>query len=324
MQAFVGHPRPFDRRIPRAPLAACLVAAAVLTFIVAPRASNKADVEPVAESIILAPIAQLDPVLMDIPAMTDLLVVGRGDLQPMEQASRLFPQVLAPQFLFPQAEAGMRALIASAATANDLPSDFFLRLLRQESGLNPLAVSPVGAQGIAQFMPGTAAERGLRDPFDPVEAIPKSAELLREHRARFGNLGLAAAAYNAGPQRVRGWLDGRSGMPAETRDYVVRITGRTLEDWATESGRSPPKPALAFMASADLGFATTWPTNPAVHPTSLPATSQGMRSAPSPASRSTKRPLQRPSARSQQPRSEQALCALLNGEGRTCLVQATY
>ncbi len=124
--------------------------------------------------------------------MADLMVLSRDAFQPIEAVSRLFPQ----------ADGSMHALIASAAAANDLPPDFFLRLLRQESGLNPYAVSPVGAQGIAQFMPGTAAERGLRNPFDPGEAIPKSAELLREHRARFGNLGLAAAAYNAGPQRV--------------------------------------------------------------------------------------------------------------------------
>ena len=155
----------------------------------------------------------------------------------------------------------MHALIASAAAANDLPPDFFLRLLRQESGLNPYAVSPVGAQGIAQFMPGTAAERGLRNPFDPGEAIPKSAELLREHRARFGNLGLAAAAYNAGPQRVRGWLEGRSAMPAETRDYVVRITGRPLEEWATQAGRALPDSARSFLAPHGLAFAGGGPVD---------------------------------------------------------------
>ena len=62
------------------------------------------------------------------------------------------------------------------------------------------------AQGIAQFMPGTADERGLLDPFNPVQALPKSAEFLAELRSEFGNLGLAAAAYNAGPRRVRDWL----------------------------------------------------------------------------------------------------------------------
>src|SRR5437870_3050543 len=81
------------------------------------------------------------------------------------------------------------------------------------------------AQGIAQFMPGTAAERRLLDPFDPVQALPKSAEFLRELREQLGNLGLAAAAYNAGPQRVRDWLSGARPLPAETHNYVLAVTG---------------------------------------------------------------------------------------------------
>jgi hypothetical protein len=87
------------------------------------------------------------------------------------------------------------------------------------------------AQGIAQFMPYTADERGLLDPFNPVAALPKAAEFLSELRSQFGNLGLAAAAYNAGPGRVRSYLSGRGGMPAETRNYVRAITGRSVDDW---------------------------------------------------------------------------------------------
>ncbi|MFE1599565.1 lytic transglycosylase domain-containing protein [Methylobacterium sp. ID0610] len=125
----------------------------------------------------------------------------------------------------------MTDFIERSAAANDIPADFLLRLLKQESGLNHQAVSRAGAQGVAQFMPATAGERGLLDPFNPFEAIPKSAELLKEYRTRFGSLGLAAAAYNAGPRRVRDWLQGRSALPRETRDYVTRITGRPADDW---------------------------------------------------------------------------------------------
>ena len=81
-------------------------------------------------------------------------------------------------------------------------------------------------------MPATAAERLLHDPFDPVQALPKSAEFLRELRAQFGNLGLAAAAYNAGPQRVRDWLAGKRTLPLETQTYVRNVTGRSAQDWA--------------------------------------------------------------------------------------------
>jgi hypothetical protein len=81
-------------------------------------------------------------------------------------------------------------------------------------------------------MPATATWRGLSDPFDPLEAIAKSAKLLRDLRREFGNLGLAAAAYNAGSGRVRNWLAGRRGLPRETNAYVRIITGRSPEEWA--------------------------------------------------------------------------------------------
>jgi Transglycosylase SLT domain len=115
--------------------------------------------------------------------------------------------------------------LAAAAGENDLPIDFFARLIWQESRFDPTAVSRAGAQGVAQFMPATANSRGLADPFDPVEAISHSAKLLRDLRHEFGNLGLAAAAYNAGPGRVRDWLAGRRGLPRETDAYVRLITG---------------------------------------------------------------------------------------------------
>src|SRR5258708_17760787 len=126
--------------------------------------------------------------------------------------------------------------LASAAAQNDLPTDFFARLIWQESGFDRAAVSRAGAQGVAQFMPATANWRGLSNPFDPLEAIAESAKLLRDLRREFGNLGLAAAAYNAGSGRVRDWLAGRRALPGETSAYVRIVTGYSAEQWA---GRSP-------------------------------------------------------------------------------------
>src|ERR1700759_1957795 len=128
----------------------------------------------------------------------------------------------------------MFLMIESAAKANGLPLEFFARVIWQESRFQSDAVGPVTrsgqrAQGIAQFMPGTASERRLLDPFDPVQALPKSAEFLNELREQFGNLGLAAAAYNAGPRRVQDWLAGTGGMPQETRNYVSAITRTTVD-----------------------------------------------------------------------------------------------
>ncbi len=118
-----------------------------------------------------------------------------------------------------------------SAQHNDLPVPFFANLIWQESRLRHDAVSPVGAQGIAQFMPRVAAEVGLANPFDPRQALPASARLLRELRERFRNLGFVAAAYNAGAHRVAEWLLHGGKLPRETQTYVVRITGRSVEDW---------------------------------------------------------------------------------------------
>jgi hypothetical protein len=126
--------------------------------------------------------------------------------------------------------------LETQAIARALPADFFVRLIWKESRFNPKAVSPKGAEGIAQFMPGTAAERGLKDSFDPMLAIAASAAYLADLEAEFGNVGLAAAAYNAGPDRVRDWIAGRSNsLPRETIDYVQFITGRPVEDWREEN-----------------------------------------------------------------------------------------
>ncbi len=142
----------------------------------------------------------------------------------------------------------MCLMIESAAKANDLPLEFFARVIWQESRFQSDAIGPMTrrgerAQGIAQFMPGTANERRLLDPFDPVQALPKSAEFLSELRTQFGNLGLAAAAYNAGPRRVQEWLAGSGSMPQETRNYVVAITGATVDSWAAagKNGKMPDR-----------------------------------------------------------------------------------
>jgi hypothetical protein len=122
-------------------------------------------------------------------------------------------------------------LVDSSARAQDLPVAFLTRLIWQESNFQPNATSPAGALGIAQFMPGTAGERGLANPFDPESAIPKAAALLADLEKQFGNLGLAAAAYNAGPARVTRWLAGTSDLPFETQDYVSIITKHAAEEW---------------------------------------------------------------------------------------------
>jgi len=125
--------------------------------------------------------------------------------------------------------------LKEAAEESGIPVPFFARLLWQESRFKSNEVSQAGAQGVAQFMPETAAEVGLDDPFDAMKAIPASAKFLRKLRDDFGNLGLAAAAYNAGPGRIQKWLAKESDLPRETRDYVRIVTGTKAEDWIEHS-----------------------------------------------------------------------------------------
>jgi hypothetical protein len=131
--------------------------------------------------------------------------------------------------------------LAQAAADNELPEEFFTRLIWQESRFDPAAVSPAGAQGIAQFMPQTAATRGLTNAFEPLQALRESASYLRELRTTFrGSLGLAAAAYNAGPGQVEAWLAGRSRLPFETQAYVRIVTGYAAEAWAAQAPAQVP------------------------------------------------------------------------------------
>lgn len=110
----------------------------------------------------------------------------------------------------------------SVAARHGVPEDLFLRLVQQESGWNQGAVSPKGAQGLAQLMPATASRLGV-DPNDPHQNLEGGARYLRMMYDRFGNWRHALAAYNAGPEAVEKY----NGIPpyAETVNYVRVIYG---------------------------------------------------------------------------------------------------
>ena len=123
-------------------------------------------------------------------------------------------------------------LAASYARRYGLDPEIFVRQMMQESGLNPDAVSPKGAVGIAQIMPGTARDPGygvtpVTDPTDPEEALRFGAEYMRAMLDKYGDYGLALAAYNAGP----GAVDEAGGIPPfqETQNYVASILGGTMQ-----------------------------------------------------------------------------------------------
>jgi hypothetical protein len=131
-----------------------------------------------------------------------------------------------------------RKTILAAAMKWGVSAALLAAQLMAESGFDPNVVSSAGAQGIAQFMPGTAAAYGLRNPFDPFQAIDAQAHLMSDLLKQFGGKpALALAAYNAGPGRAQRW---RSTQPmdaavyiesipfAETRDYVKKVMSNAM------------------------------------------------------------------------------------------------
>jgi hypothetical protein len=214
--------------------------------------------------------------------------------------------------------------INDAAAASGLPVGFLARLLWTESGFRSTATSPAGAEGVAQFMPQTAAERGLVDPRDPLQAIYHAARLLLDLDRQFGNLGLAAAAYNAGAARVTKWLQGLSQLPIETRLYVLSITGRPPEDWASWRGNlyaaSYPLPGLDCLNATTVSprrntpFEVTAPVLQARLDSHLTAVI-ALFGALSRSENSAAKPLKRGDLH-----AADSLCASIRMEGASCVV----
>lgn len=144
------------------------------------------------------------------------------------------------------------AAAREAAARYGLDPAIFVRQIDQESGFNPRAISPAGAQGIAQFMPGTARGVGLKDPFEPVSALDASAKHMAALLRNLGSYPLALAGYNAGAGAVQKY----GGIPPykETQNYVRAILGNLDPSTAgrTPSPSSSPIPtATATEQPAD-------------------------------------------------------------------------
>ncbi|WP_232681123.1 transglycosylase SLT domain-containing protein [Nocardioides sp. R-C-SC26] len=114
-------------------------------------------------------------------------------------------------------------LFATAGARHGVDPSLLSAVAKQESSYRPGAVSPAGAQGLMQLMPGTAAGLGVEDPFDPSQAVDGAARLLRDLLDRFGRVDLALAGYNAGPGAVLRY-DGVPPYP-ETQNYVRSVLG---------------------------------------------------------------------------------------------------
>lgn len=165
---------------------------------------------------------------------------GAGALEPEPAPAAVPVRLSEPDQPFAEA-------IETAARAHGLEPKLLHALVLTESGYRPDAVSPASAGGLTQLMPGTARDLGVRDRFDPEENLRGGADYLARQILRFGDLRLALAAYNSGPERVARL--GRVPDIAETQAYVTTViecylalsAGRTVVDarrcGAPEAGR---------------------------------------------------------------------------------------
>ncbi|HEV2386748.1 MAG TPA: lytic transglycosylase domain-containing protein [Candidatus Acidoferrales bacterium] len=133
--------------------------------------------------------------------------------------------------------------IADAAMETGLDGRLLAGVIHAESNFQPRAVSPKGALGLMQLMPATARRLAVRDPFDPGENVRAGASYLKQLLRQFGDLNLALAAYNAGPERVSLYR----GIPPfpETRDYISRVRNAMRQ----EPGRSRPSHTTKVVCS---------------------------------------------------------------------------
>jgi hypothetical protein len=131
----------------------------------------------------------------------------------------------------------MEPLITEAERRHRIPPGLLQALVQVESETRSHRISPAGAMGPGQLMPGTARMMGVEDPFDPRDALEGSARYLAEQLARFDNVRLAVAAYNAGP----GAVDGAVPRNGETEFYVAKV----MAAYARLRPPPPPKPPPA-------------------------------------------------------------------------------
>ena len=132
----------------------------------------------------------------------------------------------------------------------------FVELVRAESGFNPRALSPKGAQGLGQLMPDTARALGVRDTWDPEQNLDGAARYFAAQLDRFGDVHLALAAYNAGPHRVAQY----GGVPPfrETRAYVARITAAVASVQTVNPAPVPPRTGQTVRSTRSQKDSSVW------------------------------------------------------------------
>jgi soluble lytic murein transglycosylase-like protein len=210
------------------PLLPFLLVLAVGTPGLAQDAPQPADSKPAAEKPVAAQqqsVAAMQPSLAAQRASIARQVGDRSSesfflLGPPSRSS-LVPVPAPESDCEPLPAAQLDSLIEGAAKQQDLQPELLRSMVNQESGARPCAVSPKGAMGLMQLMPATAAQLGVKDPFDPQENLNAGAWFVKQLLTTYNDLPLALGAYNAGPARVNA-IDGIPAIP-ETQNYVQKI-----------------------------------------------------------------------------------------------------
>ena len=184
-----------------------------------------------------------------VASMADALAQQRKSIQRQEGSIQVggFFMLAPPQPLSetsrspacpPLPESEVSSLIGRAAKNQDIDPDLLRNVMQQESAFRPCAVSPKGALGLMQLMPATASQLSVTNPFDPPSNVNAGAKLLKQLLDRYkGDVSLALAAYNAGPENV----DAAKGVPnfPETVNYVNSILGVLSDVNSTRKTRQP-------------------------------------------------------------------------------------
>lgn len=161
-------------------------------------------------------------------------------------------------------------VIAQASQKYGIPDSLLTAQINQESGFNPNAVSPAGAEGIAQFMPATAQSIGLKNPFDPTEAIPAMAKYDAQNFNQFGNITKMLEAYNEGPNAVANGV-----IAPGVKSYANNIINAANGTQPTTTTTKSVCVTMSGVTDCPNNSTATTPSSGTANPTSHTGTGTG-------------------------------------------------